>query len=160
MSFKMLNSSQLQPTKCNCWQLCVEKGFFCYSSCWVSRIASLTLRPCYTFKGLWGIWILDAVVFLKFLFWTWQASIFAMSFCVYGCYWKWICIFVHLSCRDVQKWLLCVDLVIRAFYIYEEQISNHSLEELWLLMLYRPRRQCQFQWVLGGGRGGAPLQKN
>ena len=76
-------------------------------------------------------------------------------FCVYGCYWKPICIFVHLSCKIIQKWLLWVDLVIKGFYIWEEQIANHSLEKQWLLVFHHPR-WCQFQRVLGRGRGNSP----
>jgi hypothetical protein len=47
--------SASQPTDCNCWQLCLEKHSFCCSSCWVSQIASLTFRPCYSFKWSQGI---------------------------------------------------------------------------------------------------------
>lgn len=41
----------------------LKRASFCYSSCWVSWIASLTFRPCYMFKCLWGIWFSDEVVF-------------------------------------------------------------------------------------------------
>lgn len=144
--------SQLHPTKCNCWQLCLEKTFFCCSSCWVSRIASLTFRPCYTFKCLWGIWISDEVVFFKKNPATMTSLHFCNEFLCIWCYWKRICIFVHLSCKDVQKWLVWADLVIKALYICEEQISNHSLE--WL-----PEKTVSVPKGALWGRGDAPQIK-
>lgn len=101
----MLNTSQLHPTKCNCWQLCLGKGFLCCLSCWVSWIASLTFRPCYPLKCLCGIWISDEVFpfFPPFFPPTFVPNMASLHFYESVCIWMLLKVNVHLCSFVMQR---------------------------------------------------------
>lgn len=118
------------PYPSNCWQLCLEKGFFCGSSCWVGRMASLTFRPCYTFKCLWGIWISDEVFFFFFFFFS-LILVPNMTSLHFGneflCIWMQLRIdlpLCSLSCKDVQKHYYGLAQLLSLLYLWRTDFKS------------------------------------